>query len=60
LHVSGTEAKDTITVKGTTVWIDPEGVETTQHYATETLTVTGAKQIIWPVPDPDDIAPVTP
>lgn len=52
LHVSGTEAAESITVKGTTVWIDNVGVETEQQVSTATLTVSGDKQVIWPVPEP--------
>ena len=58
LHVSGTEAAASLTVRGTTVWIDPTGVETAGETTTAALTVSGDKQIIWPVPAPVVSAPV--
>jgi hypothetical protein len=50
LHVSGTEDATSLTVRATTVWIDPEGVETAKT-ATETVTVSGTKTVLWPRPD---------
>lgn len=51
LHVAGTEAATTLTITATTVWIDPTGVETAGETLTETVTVTGDKLALWPVPE---------
>jgi len=50
LHVSGTEDATSLTVRAITAWIDPEGVETSKT-ATETLTVSGDKTVLWPKPE---------
>jgi len=47
LHVAGAEDATSITVKATTVWLDPEGVETAKT-ATAALTVSGDKLVLWP------------
>ena len=52
LHVSGTENATSLVVRATTVWIDPTGVETTGETLTETVTVSGVKTNLWPVPAP--------
>jgi hypothetical protein len=47
LHVGGTEEATGLTVRATTVWLDPEGVETSKT-ATAALTVSGEKMVLWP------------
>jgi len=59
LHVGGAEDATSLTVRATTVWLDPQGVETSKT-ATETLTVSGDKLVIWPRGASDDGDPVTP
>jgi len=49
LHVAGTENATSLTITATTVWIDPEGVETAGETLTETVTVTGDKLALWPI-----------
>lgn len=50
LHVGGAENSTSLVIKATTVYIDPEGVETAGETATETVTVVGEKLVLWPVP----------
>jgi len=58
LHVGGTEAATSLTVRATTVWIDPEGVETAGETLDEVVTVSGEKLVLWPVPAPSEVVPV--
>lgn len=59
LHVGGAEDATSLTVRATTVWVDPAGVETAKT-ATETLTVSGDKLVLWPRDASADGDPVTP
>lgn len=47
LHVGPAEDATTLDVTATTVWLDPDGVETAK-VRTETLTVSGDKLVLWP------------
>jgi hypothetical protein len=59
LHVGGAEDATSLTVRATTVWIDPDGVEASKT-ATGTLTVSGDKLVLWPREATADGDPVTP
>jgi len=52
LHVGGTEDATSLTVRATTTYIDPTGVETAGKTLTEAFAVTGDKLVLWPIPAP--------
>ncbi len=54
LHVAGNENAATLTVRATSVWIDPSGAQIDGKTATKALTVGGVSSAVWP-----NVAPVT-
>jgi len=59
LHVGPAEDATSITVRATSVWLNPDGSDASKT-ATEALTVTGDKLVIWPRAEADDGDVVTP
>ena len=54
LHVAGTEEAAKLTVRATSVWIDPAGAQVDGKTASKDLTVGGPSSAVWP-----KVAPVT-